>query len=916
MPVLLVSSPFFDQLELRRVSKIFVGLLLLSLVSVTFSPAVQAQSIDIGSGVLDNDKKDGPKWTRIDFDPLIAGDHSIRIISDTSADVRFSVFRIEDAPSPNNRVRLGTSNSSATLAEWVGTLDLTERYYLGIWAASGSGSFNATIEAQALEIVSQPSDRSVIEGYDSTFTVAAIGSGTLTYQWYLNDQAISGATQNTYSIFATSSSDDKNVYRVDVTDNNGTFSSDSATLTVETLIVLEILSQPTDQSVTEGEDAVFTVEATGGNGALTYQWYVNDSAISGATAESYSLVSTSSNDDGNLYRVDVIDDNGTLSSDSASLKVIKQNVPLTVASIGLGTIDSDKIAGPKWVRFNFEPLAAAPHTVSVSWDSDADVRFRVFEADGTQVSPFIQGSSPSDWSGELEDNAQYYIAIWSENGIANYDATIKATVPLSIEIQPFDRTVTQSDDVTFNVKAAGSGILSYQWFADGNSLPGETADSLTVFATSLSDNGTLYNVEVNNGSETVASEFATLTVNEPLATGPFSQAADTSTWILQGPAPTLDFKADTNTDAWGKTLLRIGDVLLVGGDFKGIKPARNAKPTARPFLAALDAVTGRPVSTFQVPDAVDNVVRALALSSNEEQIYVGGDFGLLVLDAETGALDFTVSVTRGNNTGRVFDIAVSDTQFYIGGQFTHVDNTFRANIARLSLDGDIDTSWNPSATEGYNNGRAAPVQSIAISSSGDTVYVGGNFKLINGIRVSTTPQNKPISLLSLSALDGSVLPERFSAFVGSNKKGLTVHDIVVTDYYVIIAWGGPNYVSFHSLDGARLVQYRAKGDVQVLQVVGDHVFVGHHGEFFGTLNNSNPPEAVVSIDPEIILPFKLHTFRIDDPSFLPEQSWQINGAFGVWGIAVSEDSIWVAGQISRAGSNRRAVDGLVRFPAL
>ncbi|MBX2886442.1 MAG: hypothetical protein KTR32_41190, partial [Granulosicoccus sp.] len=65
-----------------------------------------------------------------------------------------------------------------------------------------------------------------------------------------------------------------------------------------------------------------------------------------------------------------------------------------------------------------------------------------------------------------------------------------------------------------------------------------------------------------------------------------------------------------------------------------------------------------------------------------------------------------------------------------------------------------------------------------------------------------------------------------------------------------------------------------------------------------------------------ILPFKMHSFRIDDPSFLPEQAWRLNGPFGVWGIAASEDSLWIAGQISLAGSNNRPVDGLVRFPAL
>jgi len=100
---------------------------------------------------------------------------------------------------------------------------------------------------------------------------------------------------------------------------------------------------------------------------------------------------------------------------------------------------------------------------------------------------------------------------------------------------------------------------------------------------------------------------------------------------------------------------------------------------------------------------------------------------------------------------------------------------------------------------------------------------------------------------------------------------------------VIVAWGGPNYLTFHSLAGDRLKQ---------------------------------PQEAVVSLDPQILDPYKFHSFRIDDPTFPPEQAWQIGGAFGIWGIAAGEDGIWLAGQMFSAGSNERVIDGLVRFPAL
>ena len=399
--------------------------------------------------------------------------------------------------------------------------------------------------------------------------------------------------------------------------------------------------------------------------------------------------------------------------------------------------------------------------------------------------------------------------------------------------------------------------------------------------------------------------------------GRFSLEADESTWMLDGPAPTVDYKAGADTDGWGQALLRVGDVLLVGGDFQGIKPSRDGSATSRPFLAALDAVSGQPVSTFQVPPQVNSVVRSLVLSPDREQVYVGGDFGLLALNAATGALEMAVSVSGGEG-GRVFDIAVTDTLLYIGGDFSAVDGQPRSNIARLSLDGELDPSWSPNDVAlGVSAGRSAPVQSVAVSPSGDTVYVGGTFLSIDGVTVPRTRHNNRVSMLPLSADTGTVLPERFVPEVGDEDvKSVQAHDIAVTDSYVIVAWGDENYLTFHSTGGDRLRQYNSKGDVQSLQILGDKVFVGHHGEFFGSKENPLPQEAVESLDPEIFVPYKFHSFRIDDPQFLPDQEWRISGAFGLWGVAAAEDSVWVAGEISRAGSNNRPVEGLARFPAV
>ena len=343
------------------------------------------------------------------------------------------------------------------------------------------------------------------------------------------------------------------------------------------------------------------------------------------------------------------------------------------------------------------------------------------------------------------------------------------------------------------------------------------------------------------------------------ATG-YSDNTDTSAWVLDGPASTLDYQAGDDTSGWGRTLLRVDDVLLVGGDFKRIRQRTSQSISiARPWLAALDAITGQPVTTFKTPDQINSVVRSLALSADGTRVNAGGDFGLVALDAVTGAVDFEVPIISESNAGRVFDIVVTETQLYIGGDFTQIGITPINNLARLSTLGELDSAWNPDVAGGISAGRSAPVLSLALSPTNNTLYVGGTYKSINGTPVVATELDTTVSMLAISTLDGSVNAERFvpELMMGedSNSKNLLAYDIALLDGYIMIAWGGANYLSLHQADGALLQQYSGQGDVHVIHILDDLVIVGHHGEFFGTLTNPIPPGAVVSINPLELMPF-------------------------------------------------------------
>lgn len=82
-------------------------------------------------------------------------------------------------------------------------------------------------------ITTQPIGQSVLVGQTATFSVAASGSGTLTYQWSKDGVTIPSATAASYTTPATVIADNGSTFSVHITAGNGqSATSNSATLTV------------------------------------------------------------------------------------------------------------------------------------------------------------------------------------------------------------------------------------------------------------------------------------------------------------------------------------------------------------------------------------------------------------------------------------------------------------------------------------------------------------------------------------------------------------------------------------------------------------------------------------------------------------------------------------------------------------
>ena len=144
----------------------------------------------------------------------------------------------------------GVNNASCafpgTWSTWTSTIDPDDATKSALVSFDGTSGYQVTNNFPGATlctsgtgagakpvITSQPVSQTVTLGQTATFSVAATGSGNLTYQWSENGSAISGATSSTYTTLATRTADNGALFSVAVGDAFGTTPSNSASLTVQ-----------------------------------------------------------------------------------------------------------------------------------------------------------------------------------------------------------------------------------------------------------------------------------------------------------------------------------------------------------------------------------------------------------------------------------------------------------------------------------------------------------------------------------------------------------------------------------------------------------------------------------------------------------------------------------------------------------
>ncbi len=246
-------------------------------------------------------------------------------------------------------------------------------------------------------------------------------------------------------------------------------------------------------------------------------------------------------------------------------------------------------------------------------------------------------------------------------------------------------------------------------------------------------NGTVYAVASDgNGGEYIGGTFTTVG----------GVALSNAAHILASGA--VDPTWAPNPDAAVRAIAVSASTVYLGGSFTHVENSTGTAAVPRNYAAAVDAVHGYDTGWNPNPSAT-----VLALAIQGATVYLGGSFTTVENANGTGtdtrdyaaAVDATTgydSPWNPNVNNPVQALAVSGSTVYLGGSFTQAENAngtgtdTRDNAAAVNASTGDDTAWNP-----------APDNTVdAIALNGSTVYLGGSFTMVtnaNGTGTTTRP---------------------------------------------------------------------------------------------------------------------------------------------------------------------------------
>lgn len=358
--------------------------------------------------------------------------------------------------------------------------------------AGAATSSSATLTVNAPPTVNvQPVTVAVHAGMSALFSVEAIGSGTLLYQWRKDGLNVLGATSRILTLNATAVGD-AGSYDVVVSSSAGFITSAAASLSVDVVPILA----PGPQSITAANGSqIVTLSGTAfGAQPISYFWRQNGVLRTGLGFNGPAVAFRASGGNLGAWELTIANAFGQVVSEPAV--VTRAGVPLILSQ----PISRSVLVGDT-VEFKVQPNGSQPF--QIQWLKDG------------QFIPGNSGLSLTVSNIVAADAGDYSVVIGNLLGFAvSQTATLTVVVPPVFVAQPVNQLVSLGSNARFDVSVSTFAPVSFQWRKDGVPILGQTSGSYNIASAQVSDIAG-YDVVVANIAGSLNSSVANLAIAVP-----------------------------------------------------------------------------------------------------------------------------------------------------------------------------------------------------------------------------------------------------------------------------------------------------------------------------------------------------------------------------------------------------------------
>ena len=495
----------------------------------------------------------------------------------------------------------------------------------------------ANIKVYKALTVDDIANETICVGTSTTLTAnASNGMPDYTYQWYKGNDAIQGATNDSYATPTADAVSGQSVtYKVAVNDQCASTVAVEKSVTVSVVNALAATTNLTDTTICVGTSAVLTVTPSEGTPDYTYKWYKGDNLIDNATSASYTTPTTDAVSGQSVtYKVEVKD---ACANTAPVVKeiTVKVNAALAVADIADQTIC----------------VGSTTTLTATASNGTPDYTYQWYKGDAA-----IDGATSASYTTPADDavsgqSVTYMVEVKDQcatSTTASDQVKVSVVNALAATTNLTDTTICVGTSAVLTVTPSeGTPDYTYKWYKGDNLIDNATSASYTTPTTdAVSGQSVTYKVEVKDACANTAPVVKEITVKVNAALAVADIADQT---ICVGSTTTLTATASNGTPDYTYQWYK-GDAAIDGATSASYTTPADDAVSGQSVTYMVEVKDQCATSTTASDQVKVSVVNALAATTNltDTTICVGTSAVLTVTPSE-GTPDYTYKWYKGDN---------------------------------------------------------------------------------------------------------------------------------------------------------------------------------------------------------------------------------------------------------------------------